>query len=418
MSNTDRKFLGANPSIWLSRIMLGFTLMLAAYYLFENEQSAGWRTVFVLGSMALFMLVHCYYWRMRSRTFLYPILLLDFVTAASYGYVFIQSDFPDHLFVGITAMSVFLYLNRTRTLIIVWSVLLVLYFLPLFALEWFMIEDISRLRYIDNGLFILFASIVGFLLNNYQTNRMQMMKLHGDLQRSHSELKLYAAKAEELGSIRERVRIARDIHDAVGHKLTALLVQLQVGQKLYTQDNAPLQRVMQESEDIARSALHEVRLSVRAIRDDSDPTPSIAEAIRSLTDDYTKLIAVRATLNITGIEPPLPNQLRLTAYRIAQESLTNAHRHGRARAVAIELTYLEDRMILRIHNDGYAGRDIKLGFGLINMRERVLEWNGTLRYLTSPEDGFTIEACLPYPDQPGQSDVMRSVNHLESAYRR
>ncbi|MDQ0875892.1 signal transduction histidine kinase [Paenibacillus sp. V4I3] len=223
------------------------------------------------------------------------------------------------------------------------------------------------------------------------------MQLYEQLKQSHEQLQEYALKAEEWAATRERVRIAREIHDTVGHKLTALLVQMQAARKLSAVDSIRSEQAYLECEGLIRSSLQEVRLSVRDIRDEPIKSTSLHNSLKNLSEEFTKFAEVQTDFKADGIPVAITSDLQLTAYRIVQESLTNAQKHGHAKKAAISLSYSDTGFSLCISNDGEVPEELKPGFGIINLQERVREWNGKMLFRMDPITGFANEVTFPYP---------------------
>ncbi|WP_246321177.1 sensor histidine kinase [Paenibacillus germinis] len=282
-------------------------------------------------------------------------------------------------------------------LIITCLLLLVVYIITMGSIDWYLFKRIDEIGYFITCSFIIFAGIVSALINFYQRARRDTMQLYAQLMQSHERLQDYALKTEEWAATRERVRIAREIHDTVGHKLTALLVQMQAARKLSSLDPLRSEQTYLACEDLIRSSLQEVRLSVRAIRDEPVTSTSLNDSLGKLTEEFTKFAEVQTTFEVNGTPVPLPGDLQLTAYRIVQESLTNAHKHGHAKNAKILLAYSETGFSLCIRNDGGVPAQLKPGFGLINLQERVKEWNGKVHFGMDQQDGFAVEVQFPYP---------------------
>jgi signal transduction histidine kinase len=398
-----------NPLSWrlFFGIKLAFDLALTGVFYFKNSITIFWGLSFVVFSLVVFLLVHFFYLKMQKKhTWLFHILILDFLVSASYGYVYIGGNFPNHLFIGITALAILMFLKNTRMLIITCLLLLVVYIITMGSIDWYLFKRIDEIGYFITCSFIIFAGIVSALINFYQRARRDTMQLYAQLMESHERLQDYALKTEEWAATRERVRIAREIHDTVGHKLTALLVQMQAARKLSSLDPLRSEQTYLACEDLIRSSLQEVRLSVRAIRDEPVKSTSLNDSLGKLTEEFTKFAEVQTSFEVNGITVPLPGDLQLTAYRIVQESLTNAHKHGHAKNAKILLTYSESDFSLCIRNDGEVPADLKPGFGLINLQERVKEWNGQVHFSMDQQEGFAVEVQFPYP-----LTEMERVNH-------
>ncbi|WP_433943786.1 sensor histidine kinase [Paenibacillus sp. SN-8-1] len=386
---------------FLWKFLLGSKLLidlaLSGVFYFQNSLTLFWRLSFITISLEIFLLINFYYFTKRNkRSWLIHILILDFLLSASYGYIYIAGNFPNHLFIGITALAILMLIRNTRMQIVTCILLLIGYLVTMGSVDWYLYQQLDQVSYFISCSFIIFAGIVSSLIQSYQRGRQNTMQLYTQLMQSHEQLKNYTLKAEELAVARERIRIAREIHDTVGHKLTALLVQMQAARKLSPVDSARSEQTYLECEDLVRSSLQEVRLSVRTIRDEPFKSTSLTDCLRELAEEFTKFAEVQTVFEVNGNPMPMPANLQLTAYRITQESLTNAQKHGQAKHAKISLTYSVNGLSLCIHNDGEIPAELKPGFGLINLQERVKECNGDVRFSVDSHEGFAVEVQLPY----------------------
>ncbi|SFJ14403.1 Signal transduction histidine kinase [Paenibacillus sp. UNC496MF] len=378
-------------------LKLLLNLALAGVFYFDYSIALFWRLSFIFISIAAFLFANYVYMNQsKRRSGLFQLLILDFLLSAAYGYIYIAGNFPNHLFVGITALAILMFAQSIRG--IIWTCLLLLgvYVLTMGSLDWYVFGQWDEIGYFTTGSFIVFAGIVSVLIHFYRNARANTLKLYGELMQSHAQLQEYALQTEEWGAAKERIRIARDIHDTVGHKLTALLVQMQAARKLSRIDPRRSEETYAECENLIRASLQEIRLSVRAIRDEPVRSVSLQERLAELAREFTKWAEVHTTLEVEGSPVALPGDLQLTAYRVVQESLTNAQKHGHARKAEIVLAFADSGFSLCIRNDGEAPAELKPGFGLINMQERVREWNGEVQVGTEPGTGFAVDVRFPY----------------------
>ncbi|WP_042163388.1 sensor histidine kinase [Paenibacillus gorillae] len=404
----DEKFIKGGPLSW--KLFFGLKLILgllvSGIFYFETSIEAFWRFSFLVFSVVVFLLVNLFYSNAEKRKkWLFHLLILDFLVSAAYGYIFIGGHFPNQLFVGITALAILMFLNNFRMLILTCLFLLILYLVTMGSVDWYLYKQFDSMSYFITCSFIIFAGIVSSLIHFYQKARKDTLKLYEQLMESHERLQEYAVKAEEWAASRERVRIARDIHDTVGHKLTSLIVQMQAARKLSQVDAGRSESVYLECEDLVRSALQEVRLTVRTIRDEPVQPMFLHESLDKLSEEFTKFTQVVTRFEIEGSIVPLPGELQLTAYRIVQESLTNAKKHADAEHALIRIVYSEGGFSLRISNDGSVPDEVKPGFGLLNLQERVTEWNGQVSFGKVDRMQFAVQAEFPYPYPHTETEV-------------
>jgi signal transduction histidine kinase len=208
-----------------------------------------------------------------------------------------------------------------------------------------------------------------------------------ELERANAELAAAQGTIAEHSRLAERVRIARELHDAVGHRLTALGMHLEVTARLAEGEAKETALV---ARSLARAALEDVRAAVDRLRDDE--RLDVASVLRTLA---AEIPAPRVHLTVPdGVCRDDPERA-VTLLRCAQEILTNALRHANARNVWIDIAAREGELDVVARDDG-AGTDALLaGNGLRGMRERIDAAGGRLEILTRAGEGFRLRATLP-----------------------
>lgn len=220
-------------------------------------------------------------------------------------------------------------------------------------------------------------------------------------QRGRARLEEYAARIAELSATNERNRLARDIHDSLGHHLTAIAVQLEKAAAFRDHDPDAADQAVADARCSAGRALDDVRTSVRALRADRAapfPLPSaLADLVRELDDGR-----IEVSLQIEGepYDALGPDETALTTlYRAAQEALTNVRRHADARHVTVVLTFGTDSARLVVADDGRGFRPgavtASQGFGLLGIQERTRLVGGTVGIDSAPGAGTRITVEIP-----------------------
>lgn len=321
--------------------------------------------------------------------------LIDIAIGFSFGFIFPGTG----LFIIMlcpVAVAFFLRGFPKRT---AWSVLCLssILFLTVLIRTYAMFGNEFVIDHLTSMTFVVFCGVVGKLirklLDAQDTAKQQFQELtesHLALSAAHQELHLYAKQVEELTAIYERNRMAREIHDTVGHKMTALLVQLQLLREWQKRDSQKADETVGVCETLAREALDDVRLSVRTLQTENDP--SLIESLKQLTEDFCKNAGVTTEFAVSGDPAIIPLSLHPTLIRTAQEALTNAKRHGGATACSIQLACTTDSISLVIKDDGKGNPEAALGFGLLNMKKRAAEHGGTIRFESERDQGFTVIA--------------------------
>jgi signal transduction histidine kinase len=200
----------------------------------------------------------------------------------------------------------------------------------------------------------------------------------------------------------ERLRVARDLHDVVGHNISLINVQANMGLDLMDSQPEQARAALSAIKSASKEALEELRTMLTTLRQDDEVAPrSPSPGIDRLPElvELTRAAGLSVDVEITGKASPLPAAVQLAAYRIIQESLTNVARHaGRAR-VMVRVSYHDADVHVEIDNDGTARSDgpaaIGTGSGITGMRERATTLGGDLFAGFRPGGGFRVSARLP-----------------------
>jgi signal transduction histidine kinase len=205
-------------------------------------------------------------------------------------------------------------------------------------------------------------------------------------------------REQQLAVEEERGRIARELHDVIAHSLGVIVVQAGAGERVAARTPERAEEALRSIQEIGRQALGEMSRLVGVLRDGGEevglePQPGLARLEELL--EQTRQAGLPVELTVAGDAVRLPPGADLSAYRIVQEALTNARKHGGGRA-AIALRYSPDELVIEVVNDGGAGERNGAGggHGLVGMRERAALYGGTLE--AGPQDGgFAVRATLP-----------------------
>ena len=231
---------------------------------------------------------------------------------------------------------------------------------------------------------------------------------NAQLAAANSRLQEYSAQLEELSVIRERNRIAREIHDTLGHALTLLSVQLETATQLEARGDPRLREELLQARQVAKACLTEVRHSVEALRPDEASAGSLQEQLRKLVAEFEATCRqTRITLDLEEATHPLNPDLCLTLYRCAQEALTNIRKHAHATKVLLRLSTSDEQVELTVLDNGQgcepSHEQRASGFGLRGMGERAALLDGTLRAGPQPGHGWRVDVVLPLTPQ-GQAE--------------
>ena len=226
--------------------------------------------------------------------------------------------------------------------------------------------------------------------------RRRAEKLTAELEAANRQLAAYAAQAEELAISNERNRLAREIHDNLGHYLTVVNVQIRAAQAILTADPAKAQDALTKAQALTQEGLQAIRQSIAALRESPLEKRPLPEAIRALLAE-TAGAGIVTEFNTLGAPRPLDPRAELTLYRAAQEGLTNVRKHARASRVDVTLDYTQNMAISLVIQDNGVGTAVgaNSGFGLLGIRERAELLGGALRVQSDPGRGFALHVHLP-----------------------
>ena len=205
-----------------------------------------------------------------------------------------------------------------------------------------------------------------------------------------------SAEVAQLAAANERNRMAREIHDTLGHYLTVIHVQLEAARAVIGTDSDRGMLAVTRAQTLAKDGLTAVRQSVKALREDAS-VEGVAEQLASLVESVRDE-RFSATFRTSGKPRPVSAAVALALHRTTLEALTNVRKHADAANVAIELAFHDDgRVQLRVRDDGKGAADVAVGtgFGLKGIRERAEQLKGTASYYTAPSEGFTLSVELP-----------------------
>jgi signal transduction histidine kinase len=239
------------------------------------------------------------------------------------------------------------------------------------------------------GLTMLFLLL---LVNALLTERQSRQQLAT----ANAQMRNYALRVEKLAMAQERNRIAREIHDSLGHSLTALNLQLEGALKLWDGDPQRAHQFLQQAKHLGSIALKDVRQSVAAMRADPLQQQSLAAAITDLAHTVQQATGVWPTCDV-HLDPALPPELATSLYRIVQEAFTNICKYARPSQVWLDLHDTAAALHLLIQDDGvgFDPAQNRTGFGLQSMRERAEALGGTFEVQTSPGQGCTLTVHIP-----------------------
>lgn len=241
------------------------------------------------------------------------------------------------------------------------------------------------------GLTLLFILLlVNALLAERQSREKLML--------ANTQLRQYALRIEDQATLQERNRIAREIHDSLGHALTAQSIQLENALLFLPQEAEKTAAFLREAKQLGARALQEIRRSISTLRSHPLQGQSLEAAITKAVTEFQQTYGVLPECNIQ-VSPNISSEISTAIYRIMQESLTNIYKHSQATKISISLYQNIKNIHLLIEDNGmgFNPEVNTTGFGLQGMRERTEALGGQFSLLSQPGTGCQISVLIPLP---------------------
>lgn len=240
---------------------------------------------------------------------------------------------------------------------------------------------------------ILFVGYCVYVISVQRGTIEEVNELYHELQNANEQLSEYANKAEEMAQTKERNRIAREIHDTLGHRLTGIIAGLDACLALADVAPQEVKKQLGVLADVSREGIKEVRRSVSELRPDSLERMSLDVAIRKMVTDMSRVSDTQIYFDAGEERLAFGEDEENIIYRVIQESITNAVRHGHAGQIWITLKRIDGEVLLEIRDDGIGCKKLESGFGTRHMKERIEMLGGTVAF--DGHKGFKVTAHIP-----------------------
>jgi signal transduction histidine kinase len=215
------------------------------------------------------------------------------------------------------------------------------------------------------------------------------------LEDANQRLRKYALQVEELAISKERNRLAREIHDGLGHYLTTINMQIRAAQAVLDKDPQRASETLQKAQSLTQQALTDVRGSVSALRADPAESLPLSEMIAE-TAKSCEVSGIITEFKTLGTPREISPQAHLTLYRAVQEGVNNICKHAQANHAWITLDYRNEKLVrLTVQDNGKGSTTTDGGFGLLGLRERVQLLNGEFHISSADGQGLTLEIKVP-----------------------
>lgn len=367
----------------------------------------------ISGSVGLLLcLAYCVYYRefnnIRNKTinYLYSLLevlisvILIFLIYLSYNGIilFVFCDCMYHLKKGLKYQVLLVALGLIYLLA---NYEIVTYFYPLVNIEeYFLVYDASirncliiikrLLEGFNIILFIIFMII--YILKQIQENEYISKKL-SMVAMINKKMQKYVIVTEKFGEKNERKRLARELHDTIGHALAGMAVGVDACITMIDKNPQLAKAQLKVISKAIRKGMKDVRNSLNKMRPDFLQQYRLKEAIEKMKEEISDVTDLKINLNYQIDETGFDTKIEDILFRVIQESITNSIRHGLATVVDIDIYKENNLLCLKIKDNGKGCKAINYGFGLKQMVERVSQIRGDINFYS--ENGFTTEIKIP-----------------------
>lgn len=247
---------------------------------------------------------------------------------------------------------------------------------------------------------VIFIIFCVFVIQEQRGTIQEVNELYGklsvaneELQQANIQLQKYADMKEKMGQTKERNRLAREIHDTLGHTLTGISAGIDACIAMIEIAPDKTKSQLEVISGVTREGIQEIRRSVSQLRPDALERLSLESAIQKLVKDTNTLAKTKVTFDCQVRPLYFGEDEEKAIYRVIQESLTNAMRHGQATQVEIRMWRRDGDVRLTIQDNGVGCEKIKPGFGTEHIKERIALLNGTVVFDGS--HGFLVDATIP-----------------------
>ncbi|PHV70055.1 two-component sensor histidine kinase [Sporanaerobium hydrogeniformans] len=221
----------------------------------------------------------------------------------------------------------------------------------------------------------------------------KLTKTNTELQLANEELKQYAVMKEKMGETKERNRLAREIHDTLGHTLTGISAGIDACLTTIEMNPMATKKQLEVISKVTREGIGEVRRSVNQLRPDALERLSLDSALQTMIEDMQSVTKADIQLEYNLGSFRFREDEETTIYRIVQESITNSLRHGKADKIQITIGKRESYIDIEIQDNGIGCQEIKEGFGIRHMQERIQMLHGKVSF--KGNKGFLVKAIIP-----------------------
>ena len=385
-------------------VAVRWLLLLATFFRlhYRVERDAIWLTDNLLA--AGIVVLNAYLtWRIMTRRRitwqhgLIPSLVdLTAITAGLFLNLGLQNNYFIFYYPALLGLSL-VFPGRTSFAVV--GVVIALYIVMAFTVSPTLDMDLMEEKALIERLVTMVGMVVaGTLINGWERAR-RREAVAAERRRAEENLELQRkAQQAELAAVKERSRIAREIHDGIAQSIYMMNISLEACTELASRGQDGLQERLQSLVKISKQALLDTRYYIFDLKPLLDGSRSVTEMMEHQVQEFRTVTAIPTTFSVSGTEAPLALATSAGLYRIVQEGLANVYKHAQASQVEVRLGFDEGQVQLEINDNGQgfttAGGE-RSGYGLGNMVERARELGGRLDIDSVPERGTRLLLSLP-----------------------
>ncbi len=376
-----------------------FAISITLRYIFYYQDDAS--LIKVISLLAAFLILLVIQTWLRDRSQLYTHIIL----AVQTGIVVILSllpprfDFFSTLFVTLALQAVHVFSGKIAfrwigAFAVVGAVLL------LYGQGW----SRGLPLVVSNTVAVFLVSAFVVLVRRTEAAHQESQRLLAELQKTHRQLQIYTAQAEQLAVVKDRNRLARDLHDSVSQTIFSMRLTTDAVRILQQRDPTQVSPQLDKLQELAQSALEKMRTLIHELRPSVVAEHGLVPALRHHITLMERQHGLKVALDVSG-EPHLSEEEAEQLYHVAEEALNNVLKHGQTDKATLTMRSEQNRMFLQVADNGkgFTQKDIDKdnNVGLSGMRERVESVGGSLVIDSSPREGTCITVEITSPSRGG-----------------
>lgn len=379
-------------AFYIKNIIMG-TIFIS---LLSNFQYVSIKPFLVLTAFIMLMINDCLRYRFFNRDYnkYYISLLLSF--AVGVWFLFTYTDFYFYALL----FEILIFLNKKFLKIFLTGHILIFLIryiysnnkiIPILSISYW---KENGLDFLEGTLFYIMFIFIFLYIRVEFNERIRAQKLNDELNQAYDKLKEYSSKVEELTITKERNRVASEIHDVLGHSLTALIMHLDFLENVIDRDTQKAKGIISKCQRLARESMKGLRKAVYTLKEE-EKSKGLKTSINELINNFTVNESIKIDLNLEDDLENISPNIKNIIYRTVQEALTNGIRHGKATEFLIDIFDVKDGVKFRINDNGIGCEEIVMENGLCNIKKRIYSVGGSVTFSSKADKGFFIEAYIP-----------------------